>query len=104
LWLEDKLSFQRLFSDFLLSWSDLERENESLRRGKKKKSLGTLKLGSAHVALAVQYNPPSGVQVPSDCLPYRCNGLRAFPQFPKGEILLNKVEREREKVDLRVPP
>jgi hypothetical protein len=82
--LKTNFHFHQLFSDLLLSGSDLERESYHLRRGKKKKSLGVLKLGSTYVALAVQNNPSSGVQVSSDCLPYSCSGLRAFPQFPKG--------------------
>jgi hypothetical protein len=69
----------------------------------KKKSFGALKLGSAHVALAVWYKSPLGIRVPSDCLPYSCSRLGAFPQFPKGEILLNKTKREKKKVGLRVP-
>jgi hypothetical protein len=44
--------FHQLFLDLLL------KERESLRRGKK--SLGTLKSGSTHIALAVQYKPPAG--------------------------------------------
>jgi hypothetical protein len=44
----------------------------------------------------VWYKSPPGLWVSSDCLPYSWSGLGAFPQFPKGEILLNKTERERE--------
>jgi hypothetical protein len=59
--LEEKLSFPPDVSDLLLSGSDLERERErerereSLRRGKE--SLGELKSGSTHIALAVWYKP-----------------------------------------------
>jgi hypothetical protein len=38
----------------------------------------------------------AGPQVLQGCLPYSCNGLRAFPQFPEVEILLNKGEGETE--------
>jgi hypothetical protein len=31
------------------------------------------------------------------CLPYTCRRLRAFPQVPKGETLLNEREEERER-------
>jgi hypothetical protein len=72
----------------------------------KKKSLGPLKFGSTFVALAVWYKPSAGPRVLSGCLPYSCNGLGAFPQFTKGETLLNEREREREreKVGLKGPP
>jgi hypothetical protein len=30
-------------------------------------------------------------------LAYSCKGLRAFPQIPKAETLLNKTKRERER-------
>jgi hypothetical protein len=30
-------------------------------------------------------------------------GSELFLKFPKGETLLNKTEREGEKIDLRVP-
>jgi hypothetical protein len=69
-----------------------DRESESLRRGKK--MLGALKSGSAHIALAVWYNPLAGTRVLSGYLLYSCNGLTAFSQFPKGETLLNKRKRE----------
>jgi hypothetical protein len=55
-----------------------------------------LKSGSARIALAVWYKPPTSPHVLSGCLPYSCNGLRAFPQLPKRETLLNKREIERE--------
>jgi hypothetical protein len=69
---------------------------------RKTKNLCTLKSGSAHVALTIQYKPPAGPSVLSGCLPYSCIGLRAFPQFLKGETLLNNRERER-KFSLRGP-
>jgi hypothetical protein len=47
--------------------------------------------------LAVQYKPPAGTQVLSGYLPYSCNGLRDFPQFPKGETLFNERDGERER-------
>jgi hypothetical protein len=71
-----------------------ERELEFKER--KKRSLGALMSGSTHVALAVWYKHLAGIRVLSDCLPYVCNGLGAFHQFPRGETLLNKTERERE--------
>jgi hypothetical protein len=101
--LKRNFPFHQLFLDLLLSGSALEREREFKERGKK--SLSTLKSGSTQVALPVWYNPPASIQVLSGCLPYSYNGLGAFPQFPKGETLLNKREREREReVGLRDTP
>jgi hypothetical protein len=62
-------------------------------RIERKRSLGALKLRSTHVALAVWYKPLADPDF-LGCLPYSCNGLRAFPQVPEGEALLNKRERE----------
>jgi hypothetical protein len=56
--LKRNFPFHWLFSDLLLSGSDLERERGFKER---KKSLGALKSGSAHVALAVQYQPPTSL-------------------------------------------
>jgi hypothetical protein len=55
--LKRNFPFRWLFSDLVLSRLDLERE--SLRRVEREKSLGALKSGSTHVALAVQYKPPA---------------------------------------------
>jgi hypothetical protein len=55
--LKRNFPFHWLFSDLVLSRLDLERE--SLRRVEREKSLGALKSGSTHVALAVQYKPPA---------------------------------------------
>jgi hypothetical protein len=56
--LKRNFPFHWLFSDHLLSGQILK-ERECLRIGKK--SLGALKLGSAQIALAVQYNPLAGI-------------------------------------------
>jgi hypothetical protein len=58
--LKTNFLFHWLFLDLLLSGTDLEKERESLRRGKKKKPCA-LKLGSAHIAFVVWYNPSPGI-------------------------------------------
>jgi hypothetical protein len=65
-------------------------------RIERKRSLGALKLRSTHVALAVWYKPLADPDF-LGCLPYSCNGLRAFPQVPEGETLLNEREGKRER-------
>jgi hypothetical protein len=61
LWLENKLYFPLAVLELLLSRSYLERERELEFKERKKKSLGALKSGSTHVALAVWYNPPASI-------------------------------------------
>jgi hypothetical protein len=56
--LKTNFPFHWLFSDLLLSGSDLEKESEFKER---KKGLGALKCSSAHVALAVWYKPTAGI-------------------------------------------
>jgi hypothetical protein len=58
--LKRNFPFHQLFSDLLLSRSDLERESE-LEFKERKRSLGALKSGSAHVALAFRYKLPAGI-------------------------------------------
>jgi hypothetical protein len=54
--LKRNFPFHWLFSDLLLSESDLERERELKKR---EKSLSALKSGFTQIALAVQYKPPA---------------------------------------------
>jgi hypothetical protein len=72
-----------------------ERELEFKER-KKEKSLSALKSGSAHTALAVQYNPRMASEFPQIASLTAVLGLELF-LFPKGEALLNKTERGRER-------
>jgi hypothetical protein len=56
--LRRKFLFYKLFSDLLLSRSDLERDREFKERTE---SLSALKFCSTHTALAVWNKPPAGI-------------------------------------------
>jgi hypothetical protein len=102
--LKTNFPFHQLFSDLLLSGSNLERELEFEER-KKEKSLGALKLGFAHVALAAQYNPCLASEFPQIACLTAVMGLEIFLSFPREKPSLTRQrEREREKFGLRVPP
>jgi hypothetical protein len=58
--LKKTFPFHWVFSDLLLSGSDLERERDRELK-ERKESFGSLKSGSAHIALAVWYKPLASI-------------------------------------------
>jgi hypothetical protein len=82
-----------------------ERELEFKER-KKEKSLGALKSGSAHVALAVWYNPHPHLasEFPQIACCSAVVSSELFLSFPREKPSLTRQKEEREGVGLRVPP
>jgi hypothetical protein len=83
----------------------LKEKKLEFKERKKERSLGALKLGSAHVALHCSIIPHLASEFPQIACLTAVMGSELFLSFPREKPSLTRPrEGEREKVDLRVPP